>query len=148
MTQQVTRKPTEIQQATVCRCTDKATHEVFYVVKSDSQEGVWYQVRWNQQALRWQCNCPAVKPCKHERAVNEVLLERRARIASQMGGEVPAIVARMQAEEDSRLQSTQAQASTLTDAQFSQLLASQKEETETIRKAQSREAYCTQFDIY
>ena len=120
MTQQVTRKQTEIQQATICRCTDKATKEAFYAVKSDSQEGVWYQVRWNQQALRWQCGCPALKPCKHERAVNEVLVERRARIASQMGGEVPAIVARMQADEDQRL----------------------------AERAARREAYVNEFSIY
>ncbi len=29
---------TEIQQAAICRCTDKATHEVFYAVKSDSSD--------------------------------------------------------------------------------------------------------------
>jgi len=36
------------------------------------------------------------------RAVNEVLAVRRASIAAQMGGEMPAIVARMQAEEDAK----------------------------------------------
>jgi len=119
MTQQATRKQTEIQQATICRCTDKTTHEVFYTVKSDSKADTWYAVRFNRPALEWQCNCPATKPCKHERAVNEVLRERRARVASQMGGETPAIVARMQADEDRKLAA-----------------------------AEKREAYCTQFAIY
>src|SRR6266702_7133367 len=90
---------TEIQQAAICRCTDKATHEVFYAVKSDSSD-TWYQIRWNGNT--WMCDCPATKPCKHMRAVNEVLAVRRASIAAQMGGEMPAIVARMQAEEDAK----------------------------------------------
>jgi len=82
---------------------NKVTHEIFYTVKSDTQADVWYTVRFNRPALQWQCSCPATKPCKHERAVNAVLRERRAHIAVEMGGEVPAIVARMQAEEDHKL---------------------------------------------
>lgn len=93
----------EIQQATVARGKDKVTHETFYVVRSDSCETTWYTVRWNNERLAWQCNCPATKPCKHERAVQEVLKIRRATIAAAMGGEVPAIVAKMQADEDKKL---------------------------------------------
>ena len=93
------KTPTSIQQAAICRCTDKATHEVFYTMKSDSSDE-WYQVRWIGN--RWQCNCPATKPCKHERAVNEVLAVRRERIAAKIDEQTAAIVATMQAEEDSR----------------------------------------------
>lgn len=98
-----TTKQTEITSASVARGVDKQTHEVFYVVKSDSQANTWYEVRWNAQALAWQCRCPSHKPCKHERAVNEVLKLRRARIAAEIGGDTPAIVARMQAAEDRKL---------------------------------------------
>jgi hypothetical protein len=93
----------EIAQATVARGVDKQTHEVFYVVKSDSQANTWYEVRWSNQRLAWECGCPATKPCKHERAINQVLAVRRATIALAMGGDVPAIVARMQSEEDEAL---------------------------------------------
>ncbi len=98
-----TKTQTEIQSPVVYRITDKATHEHFYLVKSDSQANTYYQVRWNGQALDWQCNCPSRKPCKHQRAVQEVLKIRRAAIAAQMGGDTPAIVARMQAREDAKL---------------------------------------------
>jgi hypothetical protein len=92
---------TEIKSAAIYRVTDKMTHEKFYLVQSDSQAEVYYQVRW--QVNEWRCNCPATKPCKHERAVNEVLKIRRAALAAQMGGETPAIVARMQVREDAKL---------------------------------------------
>jgi len=92
---------TEIQSPVIYRITDKATGAKFYLVKSDSQENTYYEVRW--QVNEWRCNCPATKPCKHERAVNEVLKIRRAALAAQMGGQVPATVARMQAREDAKL---------------------------------------------
>lgn len=99
---------TEITSAAVYRITDKTTHEHFYLVKSDSQANTYYEVHWNSQALTWQCNCPSHKPCKHERAVNEVLKIRRAALAAQMGGDTPAIVARMQADEDRKLAAREA----------------------------------------
>jgi len=84
-----TRKQTEITQASVARGVDKQTHEVFYVVRSDTDELVWYTVRWNNEALRWQDNCPAHSAdCKHVRAVNEVLRVRRATIDVAMSGPV------------------------------------------------------------
>jgi len=92
---------TEIQSPVIYRITDKATSEKFYLVKSDSQANTYYEVRW--QVNEWRCNCPETKPCKHERAVNEVLKIRRAALAAQMGGQVPAIVSRMQAREDAKL---------------------------------------------
>jgi hypothetical protein len=105
MTTTATRKPlTEIKQAAIYRCTDKQTTEVFYLIKSDTEEGVWYEIRFDHTHLAWSCTCPAIKPCKHERAVQQVLAIRRERIAAQMGGEMPAIVAEMQAEEDARQQ--------------------------------------------
>ena len=67
---------TQITSATVNRATDKQTGEVFYGVKSDHEEK-WYEVRWNTERYQWECNCPNVRPCKHERAVNEVLAEKR-----------------------------------------------------------------------
>lgn len=75
-TQTATRKPTEIQQAVVHRCTCKETHEVFYVIRSDSDPNTWYQIRWDVNG--WRCNCPATKPCKHERAVTQVLAAKQA----------------------------------------------------------------------
>lgn len=68
---------TEIQSAAIYRCTDKHSHEVFYLVKSDSSDQ-YYQVRWT--GIEWRCNCPATKPCKHERAVNEVIAAKQAAI--------------------------------------------------------------------
>ena len=76
MTTTMTRKPTEIQSAAIYRCTDKITHEVFYLVKSDSSEE-YYQVRFNASSAMWMCNCPATKPCKHMRAVTEVIAARK-----------------------------------------------------------------------
>jgi len=90
---------TEIQSAAIARGTDKITHEHFYVVKSDSADR-WYEVRWQVNA--WSCNCPASCQCKHVRAVNEILRIRRATIALAMGGQVPAIVAKYQHDEDTR----------------------------------------------
>jgi len=109
---------TEIKSAAIYRITDKTTHEKFYLVQSDSEPNIYYQVRW--QVNEWQCNCPSHKPCKHERAVNEVLKIRRAALAAQMGGEMPAIVARMQTREDAKL----------------------------AEAAARREAYCQEFSIY
>ena len=106
-TTKATRKPTEITSAAIYRCTCKSSHEVFYMVASDTEAGVFYQVRFNTSAARWECQCPSAYPCKHVRAVNEVLAIRRARIATQMGGSVPAVVAQMQAEEDKRIASVQ-----------------------------------------
>ncbi|HZU01572.1 MAG TPA: hypothetical protein VFA10_18025 [Ktedonobacteraceae bacterium] len=68
---------TEIQQPVVNKGVDKETGVTFYVVKSDSDPNTWYQVRWNEQALEWQCNCVSRKPCKHQRAVNAVLVAQR-----------------------------------------------------------------------
>ena len=100
----ITKTQTEIQSASVARGTDKVTHEVFYVVQSDSDPNTWYTVRWNNQSLMWQDNCPArCADCKHVRAVNEVLRVRRATIALAMGGEMPKIVAKLQAQEDAKL---------------------------------------------
>ncbi|HAG99435.1 MAG TPA: hypothetical protein DDW33_03345 [Ktedonobacter sp.] len=88
---------TQISSATVNRVTNKVTHEVSYLVKSDSSEQ-YYQVRWDNNQMM--CNCAATRPCKHMRAVNEVLAERRARLAEKIGGEMPAIISEMQREED------------------------------------------------
>ncbi len=90
---------TEIKSAAICRCTDKSTGEIWYMVKSDSSDE-WYAVRFDHARLAWTCECPATKPRKHERAVNEVLSARRSRIAKAMGPQAQATVARMQAEED------------------------------------------------
>ena len=77
-----TRVQSEIQSAAIARGTDRVTHETFYVVRSDSDPNVWYEVRWNDQALMWQDKCPAhCADCKHVRAVQEVLKIRRATIA-------------------------------------------------------------------
>jgi len=94
---------TEIQSAAIARGKDKVTHETFYVVKSDSSDTTWYQVRWNNERLMWCCNCPArCSGCKHTRAVNEILKVRRATIAAAMGPDTVAIVAKLQRDEDTR----------------------------------------------
>jgi len=73
---------TTITQATIARGTDKITHETFYVVRSDSSDTTWYTVRWNDQGLCWQDNCPAHSAdCKHVRAVEQVVKARRQVIA-------------------------------------------------------------------
>jgi len=94
---------TEIQNASVARGTDKVTHETFYVVQSDSHPNTWYTVRWNNERLKWEDDCPASCPqCKHVRAVNQVLAVRRATIALSMGPETVAVVAKLQRDEDTR----------------------------------------------
>jgi len=94
---------TEIQSASVARGKDKATGEVYFVVKSDSSETTWYTIRWSNQTLAWVCNCPAHTPtCKHTRSVNQVLAVRRATIALSMGPETVALVAKLQRDEDTR----------------------------------------------
>jgi hypothetical protein len=94
---------TTIQQPAIARGTDKVTHEHYYVVKSDSQENVWYTVRWHSDACEWRCNCPSYKPCKHEGAVNEVLKIRRQQIALAMGPGAVKAVKQLQAQEDRKL---------------------------------------------
>lgn len=88
----------------VYRCTVKQTREVFYLVQSDANPGTFYQVRFDHSRLAWSCSCPAHKPCKHERAIAEVLKIRRARTAAKLGGDMPAVVAELQAKEDRKLE--------------------------------------------
>jgi len=78
---------TEIQQPVIYHCTDKATGAKFFTVKSDSQEGVWYRVSFDQASLRWQCSCASRKPCKHEKAVQSVLKAQHEerKVASRSG---------------------------------------------------------------
>ena len=67
---------TEIKSAAIYRYTNKKTHEVFYVVRSDSVDE-WYQLRFDSVRLCWQCSCPRFfQACKHKRAVQEVLAYR------------------------------------------------------------------------
>lgn len=69
---------TEIKSAAVYRVRDKATHETFYLVASDSQAHLFYEVRFDNSALVWRCNCgDKHRCCKHTRAVGEVLRLRR-----------------------------------------------------------------------
>lgn len=74
-----TRKSTEIQSAAIYRCTCQETGEVFYLVASDSQSGTYHMVRFDNARLSWRCDCPAHKPCKHEKAVCEVVNARHRR---------------------------------------------------------------------
>ena len=70
---------TEIAQPVIYRVTDKQTHQVFFLVKSDTQEHTYYEVRWNEERLCYCCNCPArCTGCKHSRAIAEVQVLRRA----------------------------------------------------------------------
>lgn len=80
------RKPTEIQSPVVNRCTDKITHEVFYMVKSDSSEE-YYRLTWNESAARYQCSCPATKPCKHMRAVSDIQQAKAEQAAANIVAE-------------------------------------------------------------
>jgi len=146
MTQTLTRKPqSEIAAPAIARGTDKITHETFYVVQSDSQANTWYQVRWNNERLMWCCNCPArCSGCKHTRAVNEILKIRRQRIAAAMGGQVPAIVAKLQAQEDAKLAVREAAADE--GLRFNPWHGSNRDgDRELVAR---REAYCKEFSIY
>ena len=122
MTTIVRNKPeTSIQSPAIARGTDKITHQVFYVVQSDSHPNTWYTVRWNNERLMWCCNCPArCSGCKHTRAVNEILKIRRQRIAQAMGPQTVEVVAKLQAQEDAK----------------------------RAEQAARREAYCQEFGIY
>jgi hypothetical protein len=75
-----TKKATEIQQTSIAKITVKATGKVFYQVKSDSTSE-YYQLHLGADG-QYHCNCKATKPCKHERALNEIL---DARIAAEFG---------------------------------------------------------------
>lgn len=97
-----TRKPAEIQSACIYRVTCKATKEIYYIVKSDSDQGLWYEVRFDHSLVAWTCPCKATKPCKHIAAVREILKIRRARVAAAIGGDMPQIIAQLQREEESR----------------------------------------------
>jgi hypothetical protein len=97
-----TKQQTEIQSPVVYRVRDKATRQVMYLVQSDSHPNTYYRVQFSNQSLTWQCECPSRKPCKHERAVQEVLKLRRQRIAEAMGPEAVVAVARIQREDDRR----------------------------------------------
>lgn len=73
-------KKTSIQQATIAKITIKATGYTFYQIKSDSSNE-YYQLHMNAEG-QYKCNCPAHKPCKHERALNEILDIQVAQIFS------------------------------------------------------------------
>lgn len=83
-----TRKATEIAAAAIYRCTDKETNEVFYMVKSDSED-LYYKLTWN--GTQWACPCKSHKPCKHQRAVNEVIAARNA--AKEVAAEIAELIA-------------------------------------------------------
>jgi hypothetical protein len=136
----------EIQSASIARGVDKITHEVFFVVKSDSFETTWYTVRWNNERLMWCCNCPArCNGCKHVKAVNEFLCIRRASIAAAMGGQVPAIVAKLQRDED-RKNAAAAEDEAL---RFSPWHGSNRDgDTGQASHRMSREEYVAEFSIY
>ncbi len=68
---------TTITQAQINKVTSKSTGETVYSVKSDSSD-TYYRMTWNVQAIQWECDCPATKPCKHLRALQEVLKAKRA----------------------------------------------------------------------
>jgi len=79
MKTQKTRKPTEIQQPVVFRCTDKAMGKCLgYGVKSDRTSDT-YHVTYNYRLHRYECTCPATCECKHIRAVKEVVEARKGR---------------------------------------------------------------------
>src|SRR5450755_2537592 len=139
-TTKATRKPTEITSAAIYLCTCKTSHDIFYMVASDSEAGVFYQVRFNTSAARWECDCPSSYPCKHVRAVNEVLAIRRARIATQMGGSVPAIVAQMQAEEDKRIANVQVESRAATFADLKTQFDCRQPVVASVSTKQQREA--------
>jgi len=101
---------------------------------------VFYQVKFNHSAARWECQCPSAYPCKHVRAVNEILAIRRARIATQMGGSVPATVAQMQAEEDKRIANVQVESRAATFADLKTQYDCRKPVVATASTKQQREA--------
>lgn len=48
--------------------------ETFWLVKAGSYAGYYYIVSWDR--VSWACRCPSVKPCKHQRYVNALLVEQ------------------------------------------------------------------------
>lgn len=54
-----------------------------YFVRAESLNadgGHWfYIVSWSDVRIRWECSCESVKPCKHQVAVNALLVEKYQR---------------------------------------------------------------------
>lgn len=111
----------EIQQAAIFRCTSRESREVFYTMKSDTTND-WYTQRFDRASARWVCDCPSQKPCKHLRAVQEILRIRRARLAAKIGGDMPATIAQVEREQESR-----AEVAAATIAQAEAILREQRE---------------------
>ncbi len=44
----------------------------------DGSVKAWYEVRWNGEATRWECNCASHRPCRHIAAVEASCAERKA----------------------------------------------------------------------
>lgn len=92
-----TRKQTEINQASIahciapCDCTLK-THdghewsilqgEDVYSCKSDSSSDTYYMT-WDFDRSEWRCSCPATKPCKHIRALCQIIQARKEQEQAQ-----------------------------------------------------------------
>ena len=44
--------------------------ETFYLARSaSSNDGTYYIVVWNNVTLKWDCPCPARKPCRHSKTI-------------------------------------------------------------------------------
>jgi hypothetical protein len=85
-----TRKQPEIQQAAIAHCIAPfdciitgrgctlsiSKGQDVYSVKSDSSDETYYQA-WNAERAEWECTCPATKPCKHMRALVQIIQARK-----------------------------------------------------------------------
>lgn len=79
-----------IQQTSIAKITIKKTGYVFYQVKSDSTNE-YYQLHLGADG-QYHCNCPSHKPCKHERALNEILEAQVAQLFASGEAAFPELV--------------------------------------------------------
>lgn len=43
--------------------------QVFYCSRSSKNDGTYYLATWNFERITWDCRCPAIKPCRHEKLI-------------------------------------------------------------------------------
>lgn len=57
-----------------------AAGDVFYLGRSDENNGLYYVLRWSYQRVMWLCGCPATTPCKHIERVVQHCHKRRVQM--------------------------------------------------------------------
>ncbi len=44
--------------------------QVIYLTRSSKNDGTYYIATWNYAEMRWDCRCPATKPCRHNKLIS------------------------------------------------------------------------------